>query len=111
MQLRRFEIVDGYSCPIVIDEEKPGIRGFDTLWHKDGTLTTFQVKRVIDTTAVTAGVKSLQVRTSRDNIKTRLKSNDDVMSDLEDFECVDDGTSMVPSQSRVRYCVQKEEYP
>lgn len=46
LTLRKFQIVEGYSNPIVIDEEKPGIRSFDTIWQKDGTLTTFQVKRV-----------------------------------------------------------------
>lgn len=113
MQLRKFEIAEGFSCPILIDEEKPGIRCFDTMQHKDGMLTTFQVKRITDNTPVTEGPKSLQVRASRDNIKHRLKSSDDVMSDLEDFECVDDGSSvaLIGGSSRVRYCVQKEEYP
>ena len=39
--LRKFQIVDGFSNPIIIDEEKPGIRGFDCLWAKDGTVITY----------------------------------------------------------------------
>ena len=39
--IRKFQIVDGYSCPISLDEEKPGIRGFDCSWSKDGTVTTY----------------------------------------------------------------------
>ena len=44
--LRKFQIVQGYSCPVVLDEEKPGIRSFDVTWQKDGTVTTYQVKRI-----------------------------------------------------------------
>ena len=50
--LRKFQIVDGYSCPIILDEEKPGIRCFDCVWSKDGTIITYQIKRVKDSQAV-----------------------------------------------------------
>ena len=39
--LRKFQLTEGYSCPIVLDEEKPGIRNFDCVWSKDGTIVTY----------------------------------------------------------------------
>ena len=39
--IRKFQLVDGYSCPIIFDEEKPGLRGFDCIWTKDGTVVTY----------------------------------------------------------------------
>ena len=52
VKLRRFELVDASDqsqnsfTPLVVDEEKPGIRGFDLLWAKDGSLSTFQVIKI-----------------------------------------------------------------
>lgn len=50
--LRKFQLVDGYSCPIVIDEEKPGFKGFDCVWSKDGTVITYQIKKMRDNSPV-----------------------------------------------------------
>ena len=109
VQLRKFQIVEGYSCPIMIDEEKPGIRAFDTIWQKDGTLVTFQVKRVRDT----SGAKSLQVRASREingkrkGAPVKARPNYDEMemlgSDMEDFELDDSSSAAV--QGQVRYAL------
>ena len=104
--LRKFQIVDGFSCPIILDEEKPSIRGFDCVWSKDGTIITYQVMRVKDNTSP---VKSQQVRTTKHNnhqsLDARPKNLDiDVLgSDVDDLD-YDDGSSMA-IQSNVRYCI------
>jgi hypothetical protein len=107
--LRKFQIVEGYSCPIVIDEEKPGIKGFDCSWTKDGTIITYHVKRIKDTSPV----KSQQVGHQRSKTQQKpaqVKTDVDILgSEMDDFEC-DDGSSIALNSS-VRYCIVKEEYP
>jgi len=41
VQVRRFEIVAGYTKAIQIDEQKPGLNYFDLYWTKQGTVVTF----------------------------------------------------------------------
>ena len=44
--VRRFELAEGYSNPVKLDEQKPGFKNFDVVWTNDGTLITYQVKRL-----------------------------------------------------------------
>lgn len=43
ISIRKFEIVDGYSPPITLDEQKPGINTFDLNWTKNGNIITYNV--------------------------------------------------------------------
>ena len=109
--LRKFQIVEGFSCPIVLDEEKPGMKGFDCVWQKDGTIVTYQVMRVRDSSPV----KSQQVRNSQDKKNKNFNHSVDVRpkranldidvlgSDVDDLD-YDDGSS-VAMNSNVRYCI------
>ena len=103
--------MEGFSCPIILDEEKPGIRGFDCVWQKDGTIVTYQVKKVRDQSPV----KSQQVRNSKDHQNMNLSVDarprnrgrnpdlDVLGSDVDDLD-YDDGSSMA-MQSNIRYCI------
>ena len=43
--IRKFELVEGYSPPLQLDEQKPGISLFDLNWTKDGNIICYQVVR------------------------------------------------------------------
>ena len=43
--VKKFELVEGYSSNIKLDEQKPGFKSFDVVWTMDGTLITYLVKR------------------------------------------------------------------
>jgi hypothetical protein len=45
ISIRKFEIVEGYSPPVTLDEQKPGICNFDLSWSKQGSICTFQIVR------------------------------------------------------------------
>ena len=112
--IRKFQVVDGYSCPIVLDEEKPGIKGFDCCWTKDGTVITYQVARVRDQQH--GAPKSLQVGLQMSSAQKKIRpvgaprvDVEMLGSEMDDFD-IDDGTT-VAGTSNVKYCIQKEEYP
>ena len=46
ISIKRFDLVEGYSHPVKLDEQKPGFKAFDVVWTMDGTLITYVVKRV-----------------------------------------------------------------
>ena len=46
LSVRKFKIIDGFSKPVKIEEEKPGMKTFDLTQNRDGTVTTFQVVKL-----------------------------------------------------------------
>lgn len=108
--IRKFQLVDGYSCPIVLDEEKPGLRGFDCIWTKDGTVVTYQVKRVRDASPAKSVGQSKDLRMVTRDRPVRARPDVEILgSEMDDFE-YDDGSSVAMFHN-VRYCISKEEYP
>ena len=43
--IKQFQLTEGYSKPIALDEQKPGYNAFEVIWTKEGNLVTFQVMR------------------------------------------------------------------
>ena len=86
--------MDGFSNPIIIDEEKPGIRGFDCVWAKDGTVITYQVMRVRRSSPAKSQQPSATKKNPANRNTPRPNLDIEVLgSEMDDLE-FDDGSSV-----------------